>query len=64
MRNVILESKQAQNSIGGVVTCVIRNCPAGLGEPCFDKFEAMLAHAMLSIPATKGIFINFVLYIK
>jgi len=36
------------------VTCVIRNCPIGLGEPCFDKLEAMLAHAMLSIPATKG----------
>jgi chorismate synthase len=33
---------------------VIRNCPTGLGEPCFDKLEAMLAHAMLSIPATKG----------
>ena len=36
------------------MTCIIRNCPAGLGEPCFDKFEALLAHAMLSIPATKG----------
>lgn len=33
---------------------VIRNCPVGLGEPAFDKFEAVLAHAMLSIPATKG----------
>lgn len=38
----------------GTVTCVIRNCPSGLGEPCFDKLEATLAHAMLSIPATKG----------
>lgn len=36
------------------MTCVIRNVPIGLGEPCFDKLEAMLAHAMLSIPATKG----------
>lgn len=43
-----------QDSIGGVVTCVIRNVPTGLGEPCFDKLEAMLAHAMLSIPASKG----------
>ena len=43
-----------QDSIGGVVTCVVRNVPAGLGEPCFDKLEAMLAHAMLSIPASKG----------
>lgn len=36
------------------MTCVIRHVPAGLGEPCFDKLEAKLAHAMLSIPATKG----------
>ena len=33
---------------------MIRNVPPGLGEPCFDKLEAKLAHAMLSIPATKG----------
>ena len=42
------------NSIGGVVECVIRNCPPGLGEPVFDKLEAELAKAMLSLPATKG----------
>ena len=36
------------------VKCIIKNCPRGLGEPVFDKMEAMLAHAMLSIPATKG----------
>lgn len=42
------------DSIGGVVTCVVRNLPTGLGEPCFDKLEALLAHAMLSIPASKG----------
>lgn len=36
------------------MTCVVRNVPAGLGEPVFDKLEAKLAHAMLSIPATKG----------
>lgn len=46
--------RDAQDSIGGVVTCVVRNCPIGLGEPCFDKLEATLAHAMLSLPATKG----------
>lgn len=44
----------SKDSIGGVVTCVVRNLPTGLGEPCFDKLEAMLAHAMLSIPASKG----------
>jgi chorismate synthase len=52
--NRILAAKQAKDSIGGTVTCVIRNCPPGLGEPAFDKLEAKLAHAMLSIPATKG----------
>ncbi|KAM9894941.1 hypothetical protein OXX79_008385 [Metschnikowia pulcherrima] len=46
--------RDAKDSIGGVVTCVIRNCPVGLGEPCFDKLEATLAHAMMSLPATKG----------
>ena len=42
------------NSVGGVIECVIRNCPPGLGEPIFDKLEADLAKAMLSLPATKG----------
>ena len=50
----IRRAKAANDSIGGTVTCVIRNVPEGLGEPCFDKLEAKLAHAMLSIPATKG----------
>lgn len=51
---VITQKSKEQDSIGGTITCVIRNCPVGLGEPCFDKLEAVLAHAMLSIPATKG----------
>ncbi|RIB06219.1 chorismate synthase [Gigaspora rosea] len=50
----ILEAKAANDSVGGTITCVIRNVPPGIGEPCFDKLEAKLAHAMLSIPATKG----------
>lgn len=54
MTKVIERFRDDNDSIGGTVTCVIRNCPIGLGEPCFDKLEAMLAHAMLSIPATKG----------
>ncbi|CAE7071447.1 unnamed protein product [Rhizoctonia solani] len=54
MTQRIIRAKEAQDSIGGTVVCVIRNVPAGLGEPVFDKFEAELAHAMLSIPATKG----------
>ena len=42
------------DSCGGVVTCVCRGVPRGLGAPVFDKLEADLAHAMLSLPATKG----------
>ena len=46
--------RKAGNSIGGVVTCVARNVPAGVGSPVFDKLEADLAKAMMSIPAAKG----------
>jgi chorismate synthase len=46
--------RDVKDSVGGVVTCVCRNVPAGLGEPVFGKTEALLAQAMLSIPATKG----------
>ncbi len=42
------------NSVGGVVECVVRGVPPGLGEPVFDKLDAALAGAMLSLPATKG----------
>ncbi|KAI1139924.1 chorismate synthase [Hypoxylon sp. FL0543] len=54
MAEYIGEFKERNDSIGGTVTCVIKNVPSGLGEPCFDKLEAKLGHAMLSIPATKG----------
>ncbi|MDJ0830229.1 MAG: chorismate synthase [Desulfobacterales bacterium] len=54
MEAAILEAKEAGDSLGGIITCVCRNVPAGLGEPVFDKAEALLAQAMLSIPATKG----------
>jgi chorismate synthase len=42
------------DSVGGVVSCVVRGVPPGLGEPVFDKLEADLAKAMLSLPASKG----------
>jgi chorismate synthase len=42
------------DSVGGVIECVVRGVPAGLGEPVFDRLEADLAKAMLSLPATKG----------
>jgi chorismate synthase len=42
------------NSVGGIVECVARGVPAGLGEPIFEKLGADLARAMLSLPASKG----------
>ena len=54
MWEAIVAARGAGDSVGGVITCVCRNVPAGLGEPVFDKLEARLAQAMLSIPATKG----------
>lgn len=46
--------RKDQDTIGGIVTCVIKNTPVGLGEPVFDKLHAELGKAMLSINAVKG----------
>ncbi|MEM7393084.1 MAG: chorismate synthase [Verrucomicrobiota bacterium] len=54
MFEAILAAKEAGDSLGGVVSCVCRNVPAGWGEPVFEKAEAKLAQAMMSLPATKG----------
>lgn len=54
MAAAIKQARDDKDSLGGVITCVCRNVPPGLGEPVFDKLEAQLARAMLSIPATKG----------
>lgn len=54
MIELIEKAKAEKDSLGGVITGVIRGLPVGLGEPEFDKFPALLAHAMLSINATKG----------
>jgi chorismate synthase len=54
MAELIAGARDRSDSVGGVVGCVCRNVPVGLGEPVFDKLEAMLAHAMLSLPASKG----------
>ena len=54
MIEIIKSAKNDKDSLGGIITCVCRNVPTGLGEPVFDKLEAQLARAMLSIPATKG----------
>lgn len=54
MESLVKKTKDEKDSVGGIVSCVCRNVPVGLGEPVFEKLEAMLARAMLSIPATKG----------
>ncbi|QQR87664.1 MAG: chorismate synthase [Flavobacteriales bacterium] len=54
MAKVIEMVRAEGDSIGGVVSCVVRGLPVGLGEPVFDKLDADLAKAMLSINATKG----------
>ena len=54
MFNYIDETRKKGDSIGGVITCVIKGVPAGLGEPVFDKLHAELGKAMLSINAVKG----------
>jgi chorismate synthase len=54
MIDSIVEAREAGDSLGGILCCECRNVPAGWGEPVFDKAEARLAHAMLSLPATKG----------
>jgi len=54
MISLIKKTREQGDSLGGVIECVVRNAPVGLGEPVFDKLEADLAKAMLSLPATKG----------
>src|SRR5262249_38053062 len=54
MIELIKTMRKEGNSVGGVIECVVRGIPPGLGEPVFDKLEADLAKAMLSLPATKG----------
>jgi chorismate synthase len=54
MRSLVAKMKDAGDSVGGIVSCVIRHVPPGLGEPTYEKLEAKLAQAMLAIPASKG----------
>ena len=54
MEHLISEVKAQGDTIGGVITCVIKGCPVGLGEPEFGKLHAYLGAAMLSINAAKG----------
>ena len=54
MASAIEQARRDGDSLGGVVEFVVRGVPAGLGEPVFDKLDADLAKAMMSLPATKG----------
>ncbi|NQY31940.1 MAG: chorismate synthase, partial [Coraliomargarita sp.] len=54
MADRIREVRSAGDSVGGLIECRVRNLPVGLGVPVFDRLEADLAKAMLSLPATKG----------
>lgn len=55
MKNAIEEAAKYGDSVGGILETVILGMPAGIGEPWFDTFEGLLAHAMYSIPAVKGV---------
>ena len=54
MEQLILDVKRDGDTIGGVVTCIIKGCPTGLGEPAFSKLHAELGAAMLGLNAVKG----------
>lgn len=54
MEQLILDVKHRGDTVGGIVTCVVKGVPAGLGEPLYGKLTSSLAHAMLSINAVKG----------
>jgi chorismate synthase len=54
MEEAIAAVRIANDSVGGIITCVCRKVPMGWGEPVFDKLDAKLAQAMLSLPAAKG----------
>ncbi len=55
MVEAVDQARRDRDSVGGIIAVVARHCPAGWGEPVFDKLEALLGHAYLSIPATKGV---------
>ena len=54
MQTRIEQVRDEGDTVGGTIKCIVRNCPVGLGEPVFDKLEADLAKALLSINACKG----------
>ncbi len=55
IEEAILAAKRGGDSLGGIVRLIVRGCPPGLGQPVFDKLDAVLAQAFLSLPACKGV---------
>jgi chorismate synthase len=55
MEERLSEARKAGDSLGGIVEIIVRGCPAGLGEPVFDKMDADLAKALMSIGSIKGV---------
>jgi chorismate synthase len=55
MIEAIMAARDAGDSVGGIIEVQVKNCPCGLGDPVFDKIDARLAHAIMSIGAVKGI---------
>lgn len=55
IEEAVQQAMQEEDSIGGIIECVITGVPAGAGEPFFDSFEAVMSHIVFSIPAIKGI---------
>ncbi len=55
MQNLILEMKEKGDSLGAILEVIVYNVPVGLGDPVYEKIEANIAKAMMSLPATKGV---------
>jgi chorismate synthase len=55
MEEKIVEAMGVGDSVGGIVEVIVRNAPAGIGEPVFDKLDARLAYAVMGVPAVKGV---------
>lgn len=55
MKNTIINAKEENDSVGGIIECAVINLPIGIGEPFFDSLESTLAHLLFSIPGIKGL---------